>query len=70
MTEVLGLEILSPAPHLELSSTPGWVYRLESSTDLSAWIPWAPPVTATGPTVIIPAVRDGPQRFLRVRTGN
>jgi hypothetical protein len=70
LTEVISMEFGSPVPHLEVSSTPGWTYRLESSTDLTQWIPSAAPVTATGSTVILPAAPDGPSRFLRVLTGN
>jgi hypothetical protein len=51
-----------------LTSTPGWVYRLESSADLATWLPSAAPVTATGPAVTIPAAPNGARLFFRVLT--
>jgi hypothetical protein len=55
-------------PEIRLTATPGWTYRLESSTDHLMWLPWAAPVTATGPEVILPAAATGPRRFYRAFT--
>lgn len=46
-----------------VTSTPGWIYLTESSTDLDTWIPWSAPVTASGPTVTFPAA-TGSLRWL------
>lgn len=62
------ISLSGPAPEIKLTATPGWKYRLESTTDHINWLPWAGPVTATGAEVTLPAAAPGPRRLYRVLT--
>jgi len=69
LTKFSSISLLDPSPSIHLTATPGWTYRLESSTDQLTWLPWAAPVIAAGQEVILPASTTGPRRFYRALTG-
>jgi hypothetical protein len=57
----------SSAQQLTVSATPGWLYRIESSSNLIDWIPQGSAEPATGPWLTLPIPVSGSLPFHRVR---
>ncbi|RYD28650.1 MAG: hypothetical protein EOP86_22820, partial [Verrucomicrobiaceae bacterium] len=54
-------------PEVEITSTPGWSYLPETSTDLQSWLPSGSAVQAAGATLTLPVPAAGTRPFVRVR---
>ena len=55
------------ATQLTVSTTAGWLYRIESSSNLTDWIPQGSTEPATSPFLTFPVPPGGGFRFHRVR---
>ncbi len=61
------LGLTGPSPELKLTTTPGWTYQVETSTDFTSWTPYGAPLTASAPEATLPAPTPGVRQFLRVK---
>jgi hypothetical protein len=70
LTTFLRLGLTGASPEIEIATTPGISYRLETSPDLRTWTPaGAAATTATGSSLILPVPTSSSRQFLRVRVG-
>jgi hypothetical protein len=67
LTRYVSVDFADASPSITITTTPGWLYQLETSSDLGNWAIASDPVTATSDTLTFPVSTIGSNRFFRIR---